>query len=71
LPPRRWLLLVGEPVQERARGNSGVPYLTRREHGQIHVSLDGDILAVETERCADGLACQVTLPAPILTLLAR
>lgn len=71
LPPRRWLLLVGEPVQERARGDSGVLFLTRREHGQIDLSLDGDALAVQTERCPDGLACQVALPSPILTLLGR
>src|SRR5690606_2372111 len=71
LPPRRWLLLVGEPVQARARGESGVPFLTRREYGQIDLRLEGDTLEVETERCADGLACQVVLPPPGLTLLGR
>jgi competence protein ComEC len=71
LPPRRWLLLIGEPVQERARGQSGVPFLTRREHGQIDLSVDGDAVSVQSERCPDGEACQVQLPVPIVTSLER
>jgi hypothetical protein len=71
LPPRNWLLLIGEPSQERARGESGVPLVTRRAHGQIELSLDGDALAVVAERCADGAACQIALPAPTLTSLSR
>ena len=70
-PPRRWLALVGEPVQERARGDSGVPFLTRREHGQIELSIDGGTVAVQTERCSEGSACQLVLPPPTLTPLAR
>jgi competence protein ComEC len=54
LPPRRWLLLVGEPAQERARGDSSVPLLTRREHGQIELSVEHGQVTIRTERCATG-----------------
>jgi ComEC/Rec2-related protein len=75
LSPRNWLLLVGEPSQERVRGDSGVPFLTRREHGQIELTLapeqDGASLVVLTERCAEGSACQLALPEPTLTSMSR
>jgi hypothetical protein len=70
MPPRRWLLLVGEPAQERARGESGVPFLTRHEHGQVDLSLEQrDALSVRTERCAAGEGCHIELPTPTLTRL--
>jgi competence protein ComEC len=69
LPERRWLLLVGEPAQERARGESGVPLLTRRAYGQIELSLDRGQVTVRTERCDAGEACQIELPPPVRTRL--
>jgi hypothetical protein len=69
LPPRRWLLLVGEPAQERARGDSSVPLLTRREHGQIELSVEHGQVTIRTERCATGEDCQVELPDASLTRL--
>lgn len=69
LPARPWLLLVGEPALERVRGDSGVPFLTRREHGQIELSILDGAVSVETERCAEGEACQVALPPPTSTVL--
>jgi hypothetical protein len=69
LPPRRWLLLVGEPAQERARGDSGVPLLTRREHGQVEMSIQEGQVTVRTERCSTGEGCQVEQPGATLTRL--
>jgi hypothetical protein len=71
LPARNWLLLVGEPAQERARGESGVPFLARREAGSVElIVLDGAV-KVRTERCSTGRDCVVELPPPaIRTLLA-
>jgi competence protein ComEC len=69
LPERRWLLLVGEPAQARARGESGVPLLTRRAYGQVELVLEGGRVAVRTERCETGEACQIELPPPVRTRL--
>jgi competence protein ComEC len=63
-PPRRWLLLTGEPALERARGDSGVPFLVRRDHGLVSLSVDGDNVEVRTERCAAGSDCRLELPPP-------
>jgi hypothetical protein len=64
LPPRRWLLLVGEPTPARARNAQGVPFLARREYGSVELSMARGTLAVETERCPEGRACVVELPPP-------
>jgi hypothetical protein len=69
VPPRPWLLLVGEPSLERARGESGVPLLTRREYGQVELSVIDGAVAIQTERCPGGQTCQIDLPAPVLTSL--
>jgi hypothetical protein len=69
LSPRRWLLLVGEPSLERVTGNSGVPFLARRDHGMIALTVAGGTLAVRAERCAGGHDCLIELPAPTLRAL--
>ncbi|MGE3269854.1 MAG: ComEC/Rec2 family competence protein, partial [Chloroflexota bacterium] len=69
LPPRPWLLLVGEPGLARARGDSGVPFLTRREYGIVEIALRDGRMSVRTERCASGTRCQIELPPPIVTRL--
>jgi hypothetical protein len=62
LPPRNWLLLVGEPAVERARGESVVPFLARRDHGSIELSLVQRSVGVRTERCSGGRSCAIELP---------
>ena len=69
LPPRNWLLLVGEAGLERARGQSDVPFLDRRELGSVEVSVHGGTVAVRTERCPGGRECAVALPPPTLRSL--
>jgi hypothetical protein len=69
LPPRNWLLLVGEARLERARGASGVPFLMRHETGSVEVTVRDGGLAVRTERCSGGRQCVVELPPPALTTL--
>jgi hypothetical protein len=69
MPPRRWQLLIGEPSLERARGDSGIPFLTRREYGMVNVTFGQEGLAVRTERCAGGQDCSIDLPVPTLTAL--
>lgn len=64
LPPRNWLLLVGEPAQERVGGSAGVPFLARREHGSVAVRVLDGAVEVRTERCSGGRDCPVELPSP-------
>jgi hypothetical protein len=70
LPPRRWLLLVGEPGVERARGDSGVPFLARREYGAVDLTISAGAVSARTERCSGGQDCAIDLPAPIMAALA-
>jgi competence protein ComEC len=69
LPLRNWLLLVGEPAVERARGESGVPFLARRDHGLIELSLIQGTVGVRTERCGGGRECEIQLPPPVFRAL--
>ena len=41
LPPRQWLFVVGEPLLERTRGPSAIPFLARRDYGAIELSFTG------------------------------
>ena len=59
LPPRNWLLLVGEAAQERARGDAEVPFLPRREHGAIEVQVVDGAVRIRAERCSGGTGCAV------------
>jgi hypothetical protein len=70
LPAQSWLLLVGESGMERARGDLGVPFLARREYGQVDVRVVGNAVSVRTERCSAGRDCSVTLPRPTSGTLA-
>jgi len=70
LPPRTWLLLVGEAAQERARGDSGVTFLARREHGAVDVQVVDGAVTIRTERCAGGRGCVVDV-APVQSSLNR
>jgi hypothetical protein len=69
MPARSWLLLVGEAAQERARGESAVPFLSRRDYGEIGLSILDGTVSVQTERCADAEACTIVLPPPVSTVL--
>lgn len=72
MPPRHWLLLVGEPALERARGDASVPFLTRRDHGAVELSVSDGGVAVRTERCASGRDCLLELqPAVFQSLVPR
>ena len=65
LPAQSWLLLVGEQSAERVRGHLAVPFLARRDHGQVDVSVAAGTVSVRTERCAAGRDCVVVLPRPV------
>jgi competence protein ComEC len=72
LSPRNWLLVVGEPLLERTQSGSAVPFLARRQHGAIEIAPVRGKVAVRSERCADGLDCEIELAPPIFgSLLAQ
>ena len=66
LAPRRWLFVVGEPLLERSAAGSSVPFLARREHGAVELTIQNGTATVQSERCPAGLACAIDLPPPRL-----
>jgi hypothetical protein len=55
---------------ERARGESGVPFLDRREHGAIELRIVRGAVQVRTERCVSGVLCELELPPPSIRSLS-
>jgi hypothetical protein len=64
LPPRSWLLLIGDAATARARGDSPVPLLLAREHGTVELTVQGVAVSAWSGRCATGRECQLELPPP-------
>jgi competence protein ComEC len=69
LPPRNWLLVVGERPVERDRDESSVPFLSRRDHGSIDVTVHDEVVDIRVERCSGGSDCRVEVPVPAIRTL--